>query len=63
MIAGHRSDWRNGLWSGHQLVIADEGGVAVRSEINLTSTDLDVPELAGLTEERLWIMRHANPPA
>src|SRR5207244_4511181 len=42
----------------HHLVISPEGGFLIGAEIDLTSADLDVPELAGLDEERLREVRH-----
>jgi hypothetical protein len=49
------------LGRGHEIAVLRERGFAVWSEINLTPSQLDVPELAGLTEKRFWIMRHGEP--
>jgi hypothetical protein len=45
----------------HQIAIRPKSGIAVRSEINLTPVQLDIPELAGSTKKRLWMVRHGEP--
>ena len=46
----------------HELVVASKRLISVRTEIDLLAVQLDVPEPAILTKERLRKMRPDKPP-